>query len=257
MLTNYILKMKKLFSLFAILVLVSCSDDVKFNNPGFQAYRDDILFRAISVQANESTSGTVTIEGLAQDETLKLSMASSAVGTYSLGTTNAINRATYDSNFGGNQLSYATDEASGPVTDIEKPAVNAGSGYTSDCTIDLQGNYICPTSHQTTTTGAGSGLTISIIQNSGVITYAKVTSPGDFYEPGDLVTIVGGDNNATFRILNTQSSNGEIVIEKNIAGRITGTFKFNAVKTNVNPFANDVINIQHGAFYDLQLVPAP
>lgn len=249
--------MKKLFSLIALVLLVSCSDDVKFNNPGFQAYRDDVLFRAISVQAYESTSGAVSIEGLAQDESLNLYTASSAVGTYSLGGTNSLNRAAYESNFGGNELSYATNTAVGPVTSIEKPAVNAGTGYTSDCTMDAQGNYICPTSHQTTTTGAGSGLTISIMQTNGVVTYAKVNSPGDFYAPGDLITIVGGDDNATFRVLNTANSNGEIVIEKNIAGRITGTFKFNAVKTNINPFGNDVLNVQYGTFYDLQLIPAP
>lgn len=249
--------MKKLFSLIALVLLVSCSDDVKFNNPGFQAYRDDVLFRAISVQAHQSTSGVVSIEGLAQDESLNLSIASAAVGTYYLGGTNSLNKAEYESNFGGNELSYATNTAVGPVTNIEKPAVNAGTGYTSDCTMDAQGNYICPTSHQTTTTGSGSGLTISIMQTNGAVTYAKVASPGDFYAPGDIITIVGGGNNATFKVLNTATSNGEIVIKENIAGRITGSFKFNAVKTNINPFANNVVNFQYGAFYDIALIPVP
>lgn len=249
--------MKQLFSLIVLLVLASCSDDVKFNNPGFQAYRDDILFRAINVQAFESTSGAVTIEALAQDESVNLFLSSSNVGTYSLGSTNTNNRATYESSFGGNDLSYATDVSVGQVAAIEKPFISGGSNYTPDCTINASGQAICTMSHQTTTTGAGSGLTVSIATTNGVVTDARIASPGDFYAPGDVVTIVGGNNNARFRILNTATSNGEIVITENNAGTITGSFKFNAVKNNVNPFASDVINFQFGTFYKLKLTPAP
>lgn len=249
--------MKKLFSLFAILFLFSCSDDITISNPGFQAYRDDILFRSINTQAFESTSGSVSIEALAQDESINLFLSSSTVGKYYLGSTNTNNRATYESSFGGNDLSYATDVATGQVSTIEKPFVNPGSNYTPDCTVNANGQTICTMSHETTTTGAGSGLTVSISTNNGVITDARVASPGDFYSPGDLITVVGGDNNATFRILNTTKSNGFIEITENIAGRITGKFQFNAVKNNVNPFANDVINIQYGEFYKIQLLPAP
>ncbi len=249
--------MKKLFSLFVILVLASCSDDVKFNNPGFQGYRDDILFRSINTQAFESTSGAVNIQALAQDESVNLFFTSANVGTYSLGTSNANNRATYFSNFGGNELSYATDPTPGQVSTIEKPFISGGSNYTPDCTVDNAGQTICTMSHATTTTGSGSGLTVSISTTNGVVTDARVASPGDFYSPGDVVTIVGGDNNASFRISNSTTSNGFIEITENIGGTITGTFQFNAVKNNVNPFANDVINFEYGAFYKIRLTPAP
>jgi hypothetical protein len=249
--------MKKLFSLIAIIVLTSCSDDVKFNNPGFQAFRDDILFKGIDVKAYQSTSGAITIQALAQDEEVNLSMASSAIGTYYLGTTNPSNRATYVSSFGDNDLSYATDPTSGSVARVEATMVSGGTSYTSDCTQQTGGEYTCGSSHTTTTTGSGIGLTVSLITNNGVVTSVRVASPGNNYMAGDLITVTGGDNNAQFRVLNVEGSNGDIVITENIGGTITGTFKFNAVKNNNNPFGNNVVNFQYGAFYKIPLIPAP
>ena len=55
--------MKKIVFLLIILITtLSCSEDVKFNNPGFQAYRDGQLFRADNVSAYKSVStGDISI----------------------------------------------------------------------------------------------------------------------------------------------------------------------------------------------------
>lgn len=249
--------MKKLFSLIAIIALTSCSDDVKFNNPGFQGFRDDILFRGIDVKAYQSASGAITIEALGQDEQVNLNIASSAIGTYYLGTTNTSNRASYTSSFGDNDLSYATDPISGSVARVENTMVSGGTGYTSDCTQQPSGQYTCGSSHATTTTGSGIGLTVSLITNNGVVTSVRLASPGNNYMAGDLITVTGGDNNAQFRVLNVEGSNGDIEITENIDGTISGTFKFNAVKNNDNPFGNNIVNFQNGAFYKIPLIPVP
>lgn len=251
--------MKKLFSTLVVLMFfMSCSDDVKFNNPGLQAYRDDVLFKPLDVKAYQSAStGAIRIVAVAQDEELQLMATSSAKATYYFGTTNNLNKAIYNSNFSDVSLSYATTNAPGPVSKMSTNMTNVGSGYTADCTLQ-NGVWVCGTSHQTTTTGSGTGLTLSTITNSnGAVTSVKVASPGNNYAPGDLVTITGGGTiNASVRVLNTTSSNGEIVITDNNGG-LTGTFKFNAVQTSANPFANDLVNFQYGSFYKLPIIAEP
>jgi hypothetical protein len=44
-----------------------------------------------------------------------------------------------------------------------------------------------------------------------------------------VITIVGGDNNAKFRVLNVEGSNGEIMITEVSNGTITGTLNANAI----------------------------
>ena len=65
---------------------------------------------------------------------------------------------------------------------------------------------------------------------------------------GDLITIVGGGNNATFRVVNVQSSNGEITIEEVDNGLYTGKFKFNVVNAS-----GDVVTFSEGVFYKVPL----
>lgn len=250
--------MKKLFyTLVALTLLVSCSDEVKFNNPGLQAYRDDVLFKPLEVTAYQSaTTGAIRIVASAQDEEMQLKAVSSAKGTYYFGTTNNLNKATYTSNFNDIPLSYATVNVPGPVSKMNTTMNSVGSGYTADCVMQ-NGVWVCGTSHQTTTTGAGTGLTLSTITNSnGAVTSVKVASPGNNYSPGDLVTITGGTIAATVRVLNTTGSNGEIVITDNNGG-LTGTFKFNAIQTSSNPLANDLVNFQYGSFYKLPIISEP
>lgn len=234
--------MKKLFSLIVILTLASCTTDVKTNNPGFQGYRDNILFRSIDSKAYLSASGKLRLEGLAQDETLNLSTSSALVGTYFLGTTNLNNKAEYSSTFSNQDLSYATNPIAGAVAKIETPYASLGSGYTAATGI------------ATTTTGSGTGLTVKLIVNaSGVITEITISSPGNNYFPGDLITITGGNGLAKFKVLNVQGSNGEIKITKNDGVTVTGTFKFNAV----SPAGNELLNFQYGEFYQIPIYPEP
>ena len=96
----------------------------------------------------------------------------------------------------------------------------------------------------TTTNGAGSGLKLAILANNNRVASAYILSRGDGYKAGDLVTVESGDGNATFRVLNTQQSNGEIVIEEVHNGKYTGTFKFNAVSSS-----GEVITFSNGVFY--------
>ncbi len=249
--------MKKIFFILTLLALfVSCEDDVRFYNPGLQAYRDDFLFRGVGITATKDASGKITIRALAEDQALVLNTSNSNVGTYYLGTTNQDNKATYMSSFEDNELFYETEIFNGPVSKIAPAIVSAGSGYETDCTL-VDGEYLCNSSHETTG-GTGNGLKVSIVANaSGAVTSARVASPGTNYLPGDVVTIVGGNGLARCRVLNIEGSNGEIEITNSDGTRISGKFKFNARKTNSNPNGLELVNFQYGEFYNLPVNAAP
>ena len=253
--------MKKLFSLLVIsIVFTSCSNDVKFNNPGFQAYRDGVLFRAIDVKAYKSAqTGALSFVALAQDEEVDLNVSSAALGTYYLGTSNVNTKATYSSSFNAINLLYQTNVINGPVATMSPSMTSGGTGYVSDCTL-VGTTYTCGNSHATIggVGVTGTGLTLSVITNAnGVVTSVRVASPGNGYKSGDLITIVGGGNNATIQVLNVEGSNGEVVITENMGDTVTGTFKFNAINANNNPLGGDQVNFQYGTFYKVPVLPAP
>lgn len=246
--------MKKIISLILVLIVaVSCTTDVKTYNPGFQAYRDGTLFRALDMSATKSAStGVVKLKALAQDEELNISIASISKGTYYLGTTNSNTFASYRSTFNGTNLYYSTATTSGPVSNVSSPTA-AGTGYTTDF-ITSGGVDVANNSHATTTTGSGFGLTVSVKTNStGGVIYGKVSSPGNNYTPGDVITVTGGTTSAKFTVLNVDGSNGEIVITDNNGGIITGTFKFNAV----NILGTSMVNFQYGNFYKIPVNSVP
>jgi hypothetical protein len=83
---------------------------------------------------------------------------------------------------------------------------------------------------------------------NGTVTSITVVARGLGYAPGDVITIVGGNNNATFRVVNIQQSNGEIEIEEVSNGLFTGTFKLNAVNSE-----GEVITFSEGHFYKVPL----
>ncbi len=233
--------MKKLFSLFVIfIVFTGCSTDVTTNTPGFQAFKDDVLWRAIDVKAYVSGSGHLRIVGMAQNEEVELNLSSTDVGTYYLGSTDIENTAQYTSTFNDLFLTYLTYDVDGPILNINNPIITGGTGYT-------QGSFIT-----TTSSNGGSGLRVNTTVNDvGAVTAVKISSPGSNYELGDIITIDGGDNNSKFKI------SSEIKITNNSDGTITGSFKFTAKNALFNPVVNELVSFQYGAFYKIPLIPEP
>jgi hypothetical protein len=238
--------MKKLFAFVLLGVLASsCQEDIQFNNPGFQGYRDDILFRGIDNRAYLTSGGSLNLEGLAQDEQLNITLPNATVGTYYFGTTDQSIKAAYSSTFNGIELDYATNLTVGPVATIQKPLLSQGSGYTTQSGVLTSG-------------GSGVGLLVRVTADaSGLVTDVKLSSPGNNYAPGDIITVMAGDENCTFRVQNVENSNGEVTITSNDGNTISGKFKFNAISTNQNPLGNPVVNFQFGEFYKVPIVPQP
>jgi hypothetical protein len=84
-----------------------------------------------------------------------------------------------------------------------------------------------------------------------------VVSRGNGYLPGDIVTVTTGDLNCKVKVVNVQTSNGEIEITEfdNLNMTVSGTFKFNAVNVENNPFGLPVVNFQYGEFYRVPIYP--
>ena len=87
--------MKKFF-LFLVLFfsLFSCQEDVKFNNPAFQAMKDNVLWKAVQTRATVYSSGKVVVEAYTATEVMTIENSSTAVGVYTIGT-NANTTANY------------------------------------------------------------------------------------------------------------------------------------------------------------------
>lgn len=226
--------MKKIVSIIALFVLLSsCQDEVKFNDPGFQAFRDDVLFRAVQVSAYRSSTGAIRIEALAEDEEFTLNVANSNVGTYYLASTNVNNWATYTSSFDDVIVDYSTRESFEPITSIANSILSGGSGYTSSNAV------------ATTNTGNGNGMTVKTTAVDGVITSVKIVNGGNNYKPYDIISINGGDGNAKFRILSM------VKITKFENGMISGEFRLNLQNIYDNPAGKELVNFQDGAFYNI------
>jgi len=71
----------------------------------------------------------------------------------------------------------------GPIT-----ITSGGTGYN---TIPATGQ---------TTGGSGSGLTVSVTETAGVIDFITITNFGGGYQVGDVITVSGGNNDATFTV---------------------------------------------------------
>ena len=238
--------MKRFLPLFIIaLAFSSCQEDVKFNNPGFQGQLDDVFWRANDARAYVSGTGKLTIYAYTAYEKITIKANSTNPGTYILGTTNTNNSASYSSSFNDILLEYATIAVPGPVGSV---GLNTGgTGYTSSTSV-------------ATTGGSGSGLTVNIVANaSGVVTSATVSSNGNAYLAGDIVTVYGGNVNCKVRVVNVQNSNGEIKITEYDAtnATVSGTFKFNAANSNNSPFGGPILNFQYGEFYKIPIYPNP
>lgn len=231
--------MKKLVSLFVLVFVFSgCSNEVTTNTPGFQAFKDDTLWRAIDVSAYVSIDGHVRIVAMAQNEQVEINMSSTNVGTYYFASVDDENTAEYSVTYDGDFLRYLTYDLNGPILNINNPVIIGGTGYSENFNVS------------TNSLSGGSGMTVdTTVDDNGFVTGVLINSNGSGYEAGDVITINGGDNNAKFKILSV------IEITDNSNGTITGTFRFTAKNAIPNPTVNELVSFQYGAFYQLPLLP--
>jgi outer membrane biogenesis lipoprotein LolB len=80
---------KYLFLLIASFLLLSCTEDVKFNNPAFQSLKDNVFWRAQNYKAHIETNGDLIIEGSLGFEKVTFKMPSTSPKTYILGVDNS------------------------------------------------------------------------------------------------------------------------------------------------------------------------
>jgi len=237
--------MKKILAFCMVLAAFSsCQEDVQFSNPGFQGYKDDKLWRASTMTASIATNGNLTIEGRKGYETTTLTVNSTKVGTYYLGTKNTNIVASFVSTFADAPMNYATIPSVGPVSNVSITA--GGLSYISG------GEY-------PTIGGSGSGLTVKVEASStGKVTGVSFVSRGNGYLPGDVITVDGGDGKCKLTVMNSQVSNGEIEITEFDSAKMTvsGKFKFNAVKTQETSTGNTILNFQNGEFYKVRVYPS-
>ena len=107
--------MKKIILVLAILFsLVSCTDDVTFNDPSFQGMKDGETWRATDARVILNANGSMTVEAYSQFEIVTFEVSSANIGTRTFGV-NTSNVASYDVTIDGVTKSYET-------------GVNIGSG---------------------------------------------------------------------------------------------------------------------------------
>jgi Family of unknown function (DUF6252) len=95
---------KQFLYLFLVLAFVSCSDEVKFNNPTFEGQKDNVFWRAVDSKASISTGGFLTIEASSKNEVITLKTTTANPGNYSLGASTI------------KMVSYVKKDANGTVT---------------------------------------------------------------------------------------------------------------------------------------------
>ena len=82
--------MKKYFLITLVFFgLLSCEDDVRFNNPSFQGLKDNVFWRGVRSKATIASDGSLLIESLIVNETISLKTAAAEPQTYFLGTSEA------------------------------------------------------------------------------------------------------------------------------------------------------------------------
>ncbi|UFH36475.1 DUF6252 family protein [Flavobacterium acetivorans] len=87
--------MKKYLVFISMLsFLISCQEDVKFNNPSFQGVKDNVFWRAVDSKAILEANGGLTIEAYSRNEVITLKTTSALPQTYFLGNSTS-KRATY------------------------------------------------------------------------------------------------------------------------------------------------------------------
>ena len=97
--------MKKQFLyLFLFFTFISCSTDVKFNNPAFEGQKNNVFWRAVDAKASLGAGGSLTIEAYTRNEVLTLKTTSTTAQTYPLGTSTS------------KMATYVLKDATGTIT---------------------------------------------------------------------------------------------------------------------------------------------
>ncbi len=118
--------MKKYFYALTLLLLItSCTEDVKFNNPAFQTLKDNIFWRARSYAAETQTNGVFIIEGTLGYEKISFQLPSTEEKTYVLGVDDT-SKATYKNTLSGQETEFTTgkERGSGQITITEYNTVD-------------------------------------------------------------------------------------------------------------------------------------
>lgn len=222
--------MKKIYLLFVfVFVLFSCENTIEKNSTALQGKVNNVFWKASNVSANKAVNGTVKLTGIAANETLEIKLSSTNVGVYELGTSNLNNQVSY---LIGENNNFKTQQFPNSVNEIN--LINEGSGYTDAISVATSG-------------GSGNGLKVNILASAltGEINDISVNAPGNNYISGDIITVLSGNNNATFEVKNVEKSNGEVIITESKNGTISGTFKFTAV----NEITSNTATMREGIFY--------
>jgi len=97
--------------IFLLFFIISCQDDVKFNNPAFEGQKDNVFWRAVDSKATLS-GGSLTIEGFTSTEKVSLKTNSTILGPYPLGT-GIENTATYVLTDANGSITFSTGNGKG------------------------------------------------------------------------------------------------------------------------------------------------
>jgi hypothetical protein len=116
---------KSLWLIVVLFSLISCEENVSFNNPSFQGLKDNVFWRAVASKATVASDGSVLIEGFTGNEVLTLRTTSATLQTYTLGTSNS-KTAVYVSTGGAGEISFETGVGMGGgqivITDYDEAA---------------------------------------------------------------------------------------------------------------------------------------
>lgn len=88
-------------------VLVSCEDQVKFNNPAVQGLKDNEIWRATFITAVQSTDGSLKIVAYQKNDILTLTTIGTNIQTYSLGV-NLSNKVVFFQNGTAENTAFST-----------------------------------------------------------------------------------------------------------------------------------------------------
>jgi len=80
---------KTVLFMIVLFSFISCTEDVRFNNPSFQGVKDNVFWRAIESKATLSPTGSLIIEAYSGNEVITLKTTSTVKQTYPLGTSNS------------------------------------------------------------------------------------------------------------------------------------------------------------------------